>query len=62
LPVIERAIVTGERRAAGFLANVDVRWVEAEELRPFDPALHSFFNANTPTEWAEALRLLAEEG
>lgn len=62
LPVIERAIAAGERRAAGFLADVEVRWVEAEELCPLDPALHSFFNANTPSEWTEALRLLAEEG
>lgn len=62
LPVIERAIAAGERRAAGFLADVDVRWVEAEELRVFDPALLSFFNANTPAQWAEAQRLLAQEG
>jgi len=62
LPVIERALAAGERRAAGFLADIRVRWVEAEELRRLDPNLHSFFNANTPAEWAEALHLLALEG
>jgi hypothetical protein len=30
-----------------------------EQLRAVDPQLHSFFNTNTPEEWAEAMRLLA---
>jgi molybdenum cofactor guanylyltransferase len=59
LPVIERALANGERRAAGFLPQVATRWVSEAELRPFDPELHSFFNTNTPKEWAEACRLLA---
>jgi hypothetical protein len=41
-----------------FLAEVRVRYIEEVEIAPFDPQRLSFFNANTPEEWQEALRLL----
>jgi molybdopterin-guanine dinucleotide biosynthesis protein A len=59
LPAMEQALATGERRATSFLPQVATRWVTEAELRPLDPALLSFFNTNTPEEWAEACRLLA---
>ena len=57
-PVIAQCLADGERRANSFLKHVRVRWVREDELRPLDPHLYSFFNANTPEEWDEAVRLL----
>lgn len=59
LPVAEQQLATGERRVAALLHQVRTRWVAEEELRPFDPHLYSFFNVNTPAEWAAACALLA---
>lgn len=57
-PAITKCLAAGERRATSFLPHVRVRWVSEAELRPLDPDLASFFNVNTPAEWAEAVRLL----
>jgi len=63
LPALQKRLAAGERRATSFLEDVRVRWVDEAEIRPLDPALESFFNANTPEEWAEAIQLLrSEEG
>jgi molybdopterin-guanine dinucleotide biosynthesis protein A len=59
LPLIEKKLAAGIRRAASFLDEVPTRWVSEAELRPLDPALHSFINVNTPAEWAAACALLA---
>jgi molybdopterin-guanine dinucleotide biosynthesis protein A len=59
LPAIEAALAAGQRRANSFMPAVRTRYLSEAELRGHDPALHSFFNANTPDEWAQALRLLA---
>jgi molybdopterin-guanine dinucleotide biosynthesis protein A len=58
LPAIEHRLASGQLRTTSFLADVRTRWVHEDELRPVDPALRSFFNANTPEEWAEACSLL----
>jgi molybdopterin-guanine dinucleotide biosynthesis protein A len=58
LPVIEQKLAAGIRRAASFLDEAPTRWVSEAELRPLDPALHSFINVNTPAEWAAACALL----
>lgn len=62
LPAIEARLVAGERRAICFLPDVRVRYVPEAELRQLDPALHSFFNANTPAEWAQVVALLNQTG
>ena len=59
LPEIEAALAAGKRRANSFLPAVRTRYLSEAEVRRHDPELHSFFNANTPDEWAQALRLLA---
>jgi len=59
LPAIEARLAAGERRAVCFLPDVRVRYVSEAELRRHDPALSSFFNANTPEEWAQVLALMA---
>jgi molybdopterin-guanine dinucleotide biosynthesis protein A len=58
LPAIEHRLARGQLRTTSFLAAVHTRRVYEDELRPFDPDLRSFFNANTPEEWAEACSLL----
>jgi molybdopterin-guanine dinucleotide biosynthesis protein A len=60
LPAIEQQLAEGQRRVISFMPHVRTRYVAEEELRAVDPHLHSFFNANTPEEWAEARRLLGE--
>ncbi|MEZ4659280.1 MAG: molybdenum cofactor guanylyltransferase [Caldilineaceae bacterium] len=55
---VQARLDAGERRAICFLPDVRVRYVQEAELRIVDPALQSFFNVNTPTEWAQALALL----
>jgi molybdopterin-guanine dinucleotide biosynthesis protein A len=61
LPAIEARLSRSERRAISFHPDVRVRTVDEATLRRYDPALHSFINANTPDEWAAALALLALE-
>jgi molybdopterin-guanine dinucleotide biosynthesis protein A len=58
LPVLEERLAAGDLRVQGFLAGLKVRSVEPPELDRFDPQHRSAFNANTPEEWEEALKLL----
>ena len=58
LPAIITALAKGERRATAFLPAVRVRYVNEAELRQVDPELLSFFNANTPDEWAQVVARL----
>jgi molybdopterin-guanine dinucleotide biosynthesis protein A len=59
LPTLEEQLQAGNLRVQQFLARLVVRFVEGEELDRFDPQHLSTFNANTPEEWARALRLLS---
>ena len=59
LPAIEARLAAGQRRVISFMPDVRTLYVQEEDLRAVDPQLHSFFNTNTPEEWAEAMRLLA---
>jgi len=59
LPAIEAALAQGKRRANSFLPAVRTRYLSEDEMRRYDPDLHSFFNANTPDEWVQALHLLS---
>jgi molybdopterin-guanine dinucleotide biosynthesis protein A len=58
LPVIDQQLAGGDLRTHHILQNVRTRWVSENELRPLDPELRSFINANTPEEWAKACKLL----
>ncbi len=53
LPAIRAQLDAGRRRVVSFFEDVQVRYVTPEEMRPFDPALQSFVNVNTPEEWGE---------
>ncbi len=62
LPAIEAAIRAGERRIVSFFPQVRVRYVEVEEVTPFDSTGRSFRNVNTPQEWEAARAQWAGEG
>ncbi|MCB0062890.1 MAG: molybdenum cofactor guanylyltransferase [Caldilineaceae bacterium] len=59
LAAVEARLAAGQRRATAFLSDVRVRYVSEAEMRPHDPALHSFLNVNTPAEWAHVRQLLS---
>lgn len=48
---IEAAIREGQRRIVAFFPRVRVRYVTATDVAPFDRALSSIRNVNTPEEW-----------
>lgn len=54
LDPIRRCLARGDRNT-GFLPEIRVRVVEAEEVRRFDPDLRSFVNINTPEDYARIL-------
>lgn len=58
IPAVLARIRQQDYRVHAFLDDVRTRRVDEAELRPFDPQLHSFLNANTPREWTTALALL----
>ncbi len=60
LPTIEAQLRAGDLQVQRLLARLKVRFVEGAELERFDPRHLSTFNANTPEEWEQALRLLAD--
>jgi len=52
-PPIRAQLDAGRRRVVSFFDSIRVRYVTPEEMLPFDPALRSFVNVNTPEEWGE---------
>ena len=57
---IERRLAADRLKIVGFLPDVRVRTVTADEIRHFDPELLAFRNLNTPEEFqtvAERLRV-----
>ncbi len=59
-PIIEAQLAAGNRKVLDLLSQVKVREVPRAEIAPFDPTFRSFFNANTPQEWALAEQLAKE--
>jgi molybdopterin-guanine dinucleotide biosynthesis protein A len=59
-PAIEKTVAEGPRRVIDFYRLVQVREVTATEIDLFDAQL-SFFNVNTPEEWAEVKKLVKDE-
>jgi molybdopterin-guanine dinucleotide biosynthesis protein A len=54
LPFMERMIYAGRLKIVRFFPHVRVRRVDREELSSYDPHGYSFFNMNTPEEFARA--------
>ncbi len=57
LPVIHEHIERGELRITTMLDDLHTRFVEENDVRRYDPVLKSFFNANTPEEFARLAAL-----
>jgi len=49
-PTISRHLDAGARRLISFLPDLNVRYVDPDELTAHDPRLRSFANANTPDD------------
>jgi molybdopterin-guanine dinucleotide biosynthesis protein A len=62
LPAIENALKAGEKRVVSFFPEVRVRTVEDEVLKTLDPDGLSFFNLNTPEDFARAEAIIREPG
>jgi molybdopterin-guanine dinucleotide biosynthesis protein A len=54
---VRAALEHGRRRMIAFLDDVRTLTVDESDLRPYDPALRSFFNVNTPDDLDLARRL-----
>jgi molybdopterin-guanine dinucleotide biosynthesis protein A/molybdopterin converting factor small subunit len=57
LPLLKAQLERGDLRPVSLYDKVRTGKVDAEEIRRFDPDGLSFFNMNTPEDYAEALRL-----
>ena len=55
LPLLEQQLAHGELRPVFLFDRVRTRTIEGEEIRRFDPEGASFFNMNTPDDYAAAL-------
>ena len=55
-PLLAEQLARGELRPVYLFDRVRTRRVDEEEIRRFDPDGASFFNMNTPEDYAEALR------
>ena len=56
---IATALAAGRRRMISFFEDVNVRYVEIDEIEPFDPGAGTFFNINTPADLSVAQDLAA---
>jgi len=56
LPLLEQQLARGELRPIFLFNKVRTCTIAEEEIRRFDPDGSSFFNMNTPEDYAEALR------
>jgi molybdopterin-guanine dinucleotide biosynthesis protein A len=59
-PAAEAALLRGQRRIIAFYDAVRVCAFEAAEVARYAPEGASFFNVNTPEDWAAARRRLGE--
>ncbi len=55
VPLLEGQLARGELRPVYLFDKVRTRRIDEEEIRRFDPDGSSFFNMNTPEDYAEAL-------
>jgi molybdopterin-guanine dinucleotide biosynthesis protein A len=58
LPPIQRRLEANRLKIVGFLPEVHVRTVQADELQSFDPDLRTFQNLNTWEEFSAAIQQL----
>ncbi len=61
LKAIEKKVKEGERKVISFFSDVNVKYVDEEEVRKYDPELLSFFNINTDGDYQKALAIAGRE-
>lgn len=54
LETMRASLAAGDKSLRGALKNLDVRYVKEDELRECDPQLRSFFDLDTPQDFAAA--------
>jgi len=62
IPAIEAAIEADRWRLTSWFPDVEVRILQPEEVKPYDPSELAFWNLNTPEEFAEAEQRAKEQG
>ena len=62
LPALEARLDRGELKAADFLDDLAVRWVEGGELARIDPGGTALFNLNTPEDIERAKEIASRGG
>jgi molybdenum cofactor guanylyltransferase len=62
LPLLEEQLARGELRPVYLFDKVRTLRIDEDEIRRFDPDGSSFFNMNTPEDYAEALTRWSEVG
>ena len=62
LPLLEEQLARGELRPVFLFDRVRTRTIGEEEIRRFDPDGESFFNMNTPDDYAAALARWSTRG
>lgn len=54
LPAVHQAIQAGQWKVVSWFPQVQVRELAGDELERYDPHESTFFNVNTPDDWARA--------
>jgi molybdopterin-guanine dinucleotide biosynthesis protein A len=60
LPYVQSTLEAGKRRVDAWFSQVKIRYLEPEEMLPYDPEGLAFLNINTPEELQEAERIARE--
>jgi molybdopterin-guanine dinucleotide biosynthesis protein A len=58
MPFMEALLKQGRKQIIAFFGDVEVDYVEADEIARFDPHHLSFFNVNLPADWQLAQELI----
>jgi molybdopterin-guanine dinucleotide biosynthesis protein A len=60
LPYVRTSLEAGKRRVDAWFPQVKIRYLEPEEMLPYDPEGLAFLNINTPEELREVERVARE--
>jgi molybdopterin-guanine dinucleotide biosynthesis protein A len=57
LPQVHAALQADKRRVDAWFSDVQIRYLETEEMLPYDPDQLAFMNINTPEELQKAEKI-----
>jgi molybdopterin-guanine dinucleotide biosynthesis protein A len=60
LPFVRSSLQAGKRRVDSWFSEVKIRYLEPEEMLPYDPEGLAFLNINTPEELQDAEQIARE--